>query len=212
MTLKTVFVYWIVALCLLLAAAPTWAGTTLLVVGDSLSAAYGMQRSDGWVALLEQRLAQRLDGKYTVVNASISGETTAGGLRRLPDLLDRHDPDIVILELGANDGLNALSPAQMQANLAAMIEQSQNAGARILLLGVRLPSNYGLAYTQRFHNVYDALAQEYDIAHLPFFLAPIAQNRSLFQADGLHPTAAAQPVLLDHVWSALVALLEVEQL
>ncbi|MDN5782978.1 MAG: GDSL-type esterase/lipase family protein, partial [Luteimonas sp.] len=132
MTLKTVFVYWTVALCLLLAAAPAWAGTTLLVVGDSLSAAYGMQRSDGWVALLEQRLAQRLDGKYTVVNASISGETTAGGLRRLPDLLDRHDPDIVILELGANDGLNALSPAQMQANLAAMIEQSQNAGARIL--------------------------------------------------------------------------------
>lgn len=167
-----------------------------------------MQRDQGWVALLDQRLDQRLGEEYTVVNASISGETTAGGVRRLPELLERHEPDIVVLELGANDGLRALALETMQANLAAMIEQSLAAGARVLLLGVRLPSNYGPAYTERFHNVYDSLAQKYDVAYLPFFLAPIARDPSRFQADGVHPTAAAQPALLDHVWSALAPLLE----
>ncbi len=190
-------------MCLFLAAAPASAGKTILVLGDSLSAAYGMQRSQGWVALLDERLED-----HSTVNASISGETTSGGLRRLPELLERHDPNIVVLELGANDGLRALSLDAMQANLADMIEQSQDAGARVLLLGMRIPSNYGPAYTEGFHGVFDALAQEYDIAYLPFFLAPIARDQSLFQDDGVHPTAAAQPLLLDHVWPRLEPLLE----
>ncbi len=196
-------------MCLLLAAAPALAGTKILVLGDSLSAAYGMQRGEGWVALLDERLnEERPNDEHAIVNASISGETTSGGLRRLPDLLDRHAPDIVVLELGANDGLRALSLEAMQTNLVEMIQQSQDAGARVLLLGMRIPSNYGPAYTERFHGVFDTLAQEYDTAYLPFFLAPIASDQSLFQDDGVHPTATAQPALLDHVWPRLAPLLD----
>lgn len=179
---------------------------TILVLGDSLSAAFGINQEQGWVALLQQRLT-RNDEKYQVINASISGETTAGGRSRLPALLQRHDPDIVILQLGANDGLRGLSLHDMRANLKRMIELSRNQGAAVLLVGIRLPPNYGPSYTRLFHDVYTQLATTEDVALVPFLLAGVAQQRSLFQADGLHPTAAAQDELLDNVWDKLMPLL-----
>ncbi|ALP54817.1 arylesterase [Candidatus Tenderia electrophaga] len=178
----------------------------ILVLGDSLSAAFGISQEQGWVALLQQRLT-RTGEKYQVINASISGETTAGGLSRLPALLQRHEPDIVILELGANDGLRGLSLNDMHANLARMIELSRARGAEVLLLGMQLPPNYGPTYTRQFHEVYARLAESEDVALVPFLLAGVAQQRSLFQADGLHPSAAAQDELLENVWDKLQSLL-----
>lgn len=190
----------------LAAAGPVHAATRILVFGDSLSAAHGMPRDQGWVALLTNRLARRHQNIY-VVNASISGETTAEGLARLPAVLRRTDPDIVLLELGGNDGLLALPVEAMQANLAQMIQRCRAAGARVLLLGMRIPSNYGPAYTERFHDAFDALARQTDVAYVPFFLAPIATDLSRFQADGIHPDAKAQPVLLAQIWPVLAPLL-----
>ena len=177
---------------------------SLLVMGDSLSAAYGIEREEGWVNLL----ADRLEGEVQVINASISGETTSGGLQRFADILGQQQPDIVIIELGGNDGLRGLSPNQMQANLATMIEQSQEADARVLLLGIDIPPNYGQAYRDAFTGVFHSLAEEYDVPLVPFLLEDIALNDALMQSDGIHPTADAQPIILDNVWPALEPLLE----
>lgn len=177
---------------------------TLLVMGDSLSAAYGIEQEQGWVSLL----AERLEGDAQVVNASISGETTSGGAQRFADIIGQRQPDIVLLELGGNDGLRGLPPAQMRANLATMIEQSQQAGADVLLLGIDIPPNYGQAYRDAFTGVYHSLAQEYELSLVPFLLEDIALNQQLMQSDGIHPTADAQPIILDNVWPALEPMLE----
>jgi acyl-CoA thioesterase-1 len=191
------------------AAAQTPAATkTLLVFGDSLSAGYGLPRVDkGWVALLEAKLKAQGYG-YQVVNASVSGETTAGGLARLPRALMLHHPEIVVLELGGNDGLRALPVAQMRDNLARMVELSRAAGAKVLLLGMRIPPNYGPEYTAQFSRVYADLARDEKIPAVPFLLNDIALSPDLMQSDGIHPNEAGQPKLLDNVWPALQPLLK----
>lgn len=178
----------------------------ILVLGDSLSAAYGMAQSEGWVALLQQRLRQT-GHPHRVVNASISGETSDGALSRIENELARWQPNIVILELGANDGLQGLPLARLRNNLAALIEASRRHGARVLLLGMRLPPNYGSAYNQAFSAVYRELAQRYGLSFLPFLLQGIATDLALFQDDGIHPKSRAQPLILDNVWTALAPLL-----
>jgi len=178
----------------------------VLVYGDSLSSAYGMPEQSGWVALLAQRL-QRERPDYSVANASISGETTAGGLARLGKALERHRPAIVILQLGGNDGLRGLPVAQMKQNLAAMIGQAQKAGARVLLVGMRMPPNYGEPYAQVFERAFREVAGSSKAALLPFLLEGIAEKAELFQPDRIHPTPAAQPRMLDNVWRALAPLL-----
>ena len=178
----------------------------MLVYGDSLSAAYGMPERQGWVALLEERLKrERLD--YSVVNASISGETTAGGIARLPRALARHEPAVVILALGANDGLRGLPVAQMRKNLAAMIGVSQKAGAKVVLVGMRVPPNYGPEYTEDFAAAFAQLARARKTALVPFLLEGMAEDLRLFQPDRIHPTEEAQPLLLENVWKALRPLL-----
>ncbi len=177
---------------------------TLLVMGDSLSAAYGIEQEMGWVTLL----AERLDSEAQVINVSISGETTSGGAQRLANIIGQRQPDIVLLELGGNDGLRGLPPAQMRSNLAGMIEQSQQAGADVLLLGIDIPPNYGQAYRDAFTGVFHSLADEYDVPLVPFLLEDVALNEQLMQDDGIHPTAAAQPIILDNVWPALEPLLD----
>ncbi|MFC4975304.1 arylesterase [Halomonas beimenensis] len=195
-------------LAMLLAAAPLAAAERplVLVMGDSLSAAYGIEREAGWVHLL----AERLDGKARVVNASISGETSSGGAARLPELLRQHAPDIVLLELGGNDGLRGLPPGQLRANLATMIEASRAAGAEVLLLGIDVPPNYGPAYRDAFTGVFQRLADRYSVPLVPFLLEGVALDHGLMQADGIHPTAAAQPAILANVWPALAPLLEAD--
>ncbi|WGI24160.1 arylesterase [Halomonas alkaliantarctica] len=199
---------WLVLLIVTFASSPINADAdadpTLLVMGDSLSAAYGIERDEGWVSLL----AERLEDDAQVVNASISGETTSGGLQRFTELLGQQQPDIVLIELGGNDGLRGLSPNQMQANLASMIEQSQEADAQVLLLGIDIPPNYGQAYRDAFTGVFYSLAEEYDVSLVPFLLEDIALNDALMQSDGIHPTADAQPIILDNVWPELKPLLE----
>jgi acyl-CoA thioesterase-1 len=172
---------------------------TLLVLGDSLSAGYGMPPEATWVTLLEQRLDQG-DPDHTVINASISGETSRGGLERLPTLLRVHQPDIVILELGANDGLRGFQIPRITRNLSEMIELSQQSGATVVLLGIRLPPNFGSRYTEPFFEQYATLAEKYEVLYLPFMLEGVAQFRELMQEDGLHPTSEAQPIILDNVW------------
>jgi acyl-CoA thioesterase-1 len=181
-------------------------GKTILVFGDSLSAAYGIAAKRGWVALLAERLQrERLD--YSVVNASISGETTAGGASRLPGALARHKPAVVILELGANDGLRGLPVPEMTKNLAAMIRLSHKAGAKVLLVGMRVPPNYGPEYTQDFAAAFAELARARKTALAPFLLEGVAEDLRLFQPDRIHPTENAQPILLENVWKALRPLL-----
>lgn len=177
---------------------------TLLVMGDSLSAAYGIEQEQGWVTLL----AERLKDDVQVVNASISGETTSGGAQRFASIIGQRQPDIVLLELGGNDGLRGLPPTQMRANLASMIEQSQQAGADVLLLGIDIPPNYGQAYRNAFTGVFHSLADEYNIALVPFLLEGVALNDELMQSDGIHPTAEAQPIILENVWPELEPLLD----
>lgn len=177
---------------------------TLLVMGDSLSAAYGIEQEQGWVTLL----AERLKDEVQVVNASISGETTSGGAQRLASIIGQRQPDIVLLELGGNDGLRGLPPTQMRANLASMIEQSQQAGADVLLLGIDIPPNYGQAYRDAFTGVFHSLANEYNVALVPFLLEGVALNDELMQSDGIHPTAEAQPIILENVWPELEPLLD----
>ena len=182
------------------------ASRTILVMGDSLSAAYGLSASQGWVALTADRIGKTRPG-WRVVNASISGETTAGGASRIAGELKRHQPDVVVIELGANDGLRGLPLAQSRANLEKMIKASQAAGAKVLLVGMRMPPNYGRDYTQGFERTFSELAKQHGTAFLPFLLEPIALDRTSFQADNLHPVATAQPKLRDHVWKALLPLL-----
>ncbi|MBW8453485.1 arylesterase [Stutzerimonas stutzeri] len=179
---------------------------TVLVVGDSISAAFGLETSQGWVHLLQERLVEG-DESWRVVNASISGDTTAGGLARLDPLLEEHTPEVVILELGGNDGLRGQSPVQLKQNLAAMVRKSQEAGAKVLILGMRLPPNYGQRYTTAFAEVFPKVAQETGAALVPFVLEGAAGVPSMMQGDGVHPTAEAQPVLLENVWPALEPLL-----
>jgi len=179
---------------------------TVLVVGDSISAAYNMDVAVGWVALLERRLAQNKP-PYKVVNASISGDTTAGGVARLPRLLSQHRPNVVIVELGGNDGLRGLPPDQAKRNLAAMITRAQSAGAKVLLLGIRLPPNYGIRYNERFQQIFGELAAEKRAAIVPFLLEGIAANTDFIQSDGIHPKASAQPQILENVWGQLRLLL-----
>jgi acyl-CoA thioesterase-1 len=171
-----------------------------------LSAGYGIRVEDGWVALLERRLAEQGYG-YRVVNASVSGETTAGGLARLPRVLDRHHPAIVIVELGANDGLRGLPVADIRRNLAELVARSRAAGARVLLVGTRMPSNYGPLYTEQYFQNFAAVARAEHVALVPSLLAGIAVEERNFQADRLHPTAAVQGQLLDNVWHGLEPLL-----
>jgi acyl-CoA thioesterase-1 len=180
------------------------ANTTLLVFGDSLSAAYGIPVQQGWVNLLAQKLEKR---GIRVINASISGETTSGGITRIATTLAQHKPNIVVLQLGANDGLRGLPVKQMEQNLAAIIRAIQQAGAKVLLLGMKIPPNYGPQYTRDFSNTYTDLARQFKIGLVPFFLDGVAGNPALIQLDGLHPTAQAQPRLLDNVWGGLQKLM-----
>jgi acyl-CoA thioesterase-1 len=178
----------------------------LLVLGDSLSAAYGIPAEQGWVSLLQRRLAER-GFPHRVVNASISGDTTSGGLSRLPATLERHRPALVILELGANDGLRGQPPMAMANNLGRMIELSRQAGARVLLAEMRVPPNYGPLYAQKFQATFGELAKRYEIPLIPFLLDGVAGNTALIQDDGLHPSAEAQAKILDNVWPVLEPLL-----
>lgn len=174
----------------------------ILVVGDSLSAAYGIDTSDGWVALLQQRLEER-SMDFRVVNASISGDTTSGGLARLRKALPEHQPRLVVIALGGNDGLRGLPLKSMNNNISTMIALAGEQGAHTVLLGMRIPSNYGPRYTERFHAIYGELAGEHGLPYVPFFMEGVALNTELMQADGIHPNEAAQPVLLDTAWPAI---------
>lgn len=178
---------------------------TLLVVGDSISAAYGIPSETAWVELLRERLSgQGLD--WQVVNASISGETTDGGLRRLPGLLEKNDPDIVVIELGGNDGLRGFPPNVIESNLAGMIELAQDSGAVPLLVGMQIPPNYGQRYTRMFADLFPTLSDRYGVPLVPFFLDGIYDQDGLMQGDGIHPTEEAQPLLLDNIWPRLEPL------
>jgi acyl-CoA thioesterase-1 len=204
--MRAVFSIILLVLASLAAPAIAAAADKILIVGDSLSAAYGIEKSRGWVALLQQRLEARQLG-YRVINGSITGDTTRGGLSRLPAALEREQPAIVVIALGGNDGLRGFAPQQTRDNLRRMIELSRNSGAHVLLLGVRLPQNYGRAFGEKFHRVYLELADEMGVPLVPFFLEGVAETRDLMQADGIHPAAEAQPRILDNVWSGLVPLL-----
>jgi acyl-CoA thioesterase-1 len=181
---------------------------TILVLGDSLSAAYNMPREKGWVHLLRERLQKIVPGA-TVVNGSVSGATTAAGLQVLPQKLKEHQPDLVILELGGNDGLQGKPIPHITRNLRQMIKLSEDAGANVILVGVRLPPNYGAGYTEPFFNQYAQLANEYTLPYVPFILEGVAAHESLMQEDGIHPLPQAQPKLLENVWPAVVRALGV---
>jgi acyl-CoA thioesterase-1 len=183
------------------------AAATILVFGDSLSAGYGIARQDAWPSLLETRLKDS-GYSYAVVNASISGETTAGGRSRLPEAIRQHQPKVVIIELGANDGLRGLPVASMRDNLQAMIKSSQQAGARVMIVGMRIPPNYGRDYTEKFASTFTELAREHKAALVPFLFEGFALRADAFQPDRLHPTAAAQPLMLETIWKQLKPLLK----
>lgn len=201
----TTFLRGLIALTLLFGA-QAQAAPTILVLGDSLSAAYGLPLERGWVNLLQQRLLAE-KSPYRVINASISGETTSGGLYRIDALLASYKPKIVIIELGANDGLRGLALDATQANLDTLIRRARKTHAQVLLIGMRLPPNYGPVYTEKFYHLFETLALKHHIQRVPFLLAAIAGKRAYFQADGLHPTAEAQALLLDTVWPVLKRML-----
>lgn len=182
---------------------------TILVYGDSLSAGYGLENYQDWPFLLNNRLKQE-EINYHVINLSISGETTEGGLLRLPRALEQYQPEIIIIELGANDGLRGQSIRKMSSNLTNMIRLSQESGADVLLTGIHIPPNYGKRYTQHFHETYKKLQAQHNIELIPFLLTDIHQKPHLFQMDGLHPTATAQPIILNTVWKFLKPLLQVK--
>lgn len=177
------------------------------MLGDSLSAAYNMQTEQGWVALMAKKLLPTYPD-LKIVNASISGETTSGGLTRLPKLIDRHQPDYIVLQLAANDGLRGTPLKIIKKNVSKLIKLSQDAGAKALLVGVRLPSNYGPRYTKRFFDTFSELSAEYQTFRVPFLMDKIALNPSLMQADRLHPNAQAQPIILENVWPQLMSMLQ----
>lgn len=179
----------------------------ILIVGDSLSAGYGVSVNATWVALLQKKLASQGYG-YRVVNASVSGETTGGALSRLPRALQLHRPAIVVFELGGNDGLRGLPLRQVRSNFEAMLKQASDAGAKSMLVGMRMPSNYGPAYADQFHALYGELAKQFGVPLVSFFLEGVATDESLIQADGIHPTAQAQPILLNNTWPVLQTMLK----
>lgn len=173
---------------------------TIMILGDSISAGYGLNPQQGWVTLLQQRLNQQFPKQHQVVNASVSGETTSGALARLPKLLQSHKPDVVVIELGGNDGLRGQPPQMIQKNLAQLIQQSQKSQAKVVLLGMKIPPNYGAAYSQAFEKNYQTLSQQYKVKLYPFFMNGIAGNKNLMQKDLIHPNAAAQKILLDNAY------------
>ncbi|WOE40799.1 arylesterase [Acinetobacter chinensis] len=173
---------------------------TIMILGDSLSAGYGIQQGQGWVSLLQKRLDQQYPKAHKVVNASVSGETTSGALARLPKLLQTHKPDIVVIELGGNDGLRGQPPQMIQKNLTQLVLRSQQSKAHVLLFGMKIPPNYGTAYSQAFENNYRTVSQQYKIKLLPFFMQNVAGHSHLMQKDQIHPNAAAQKILLDNAF------------
>lgn len=184
----------LLALCL----SPTWVlAKTVMVLGDSISAGYGIEPQQAWVNLLQKRLDQQYPKQHKVVNASVSGETTSGALARLPKLLQTHKPNVVVIELGGNDGLRGQPPQMIQKNLAQLIQQSQKANATVVVLGMKIPPNYGTAYSKAFENNYKVVSQQYKVKLLPFFLEGVAGNKSLMQKDLVHPNGKAQPILLN---------------
>jgi acyl-CoA thioesterase-1 len=182
-------------------------GKSIVVLGDSLSAAYGIEVGQGWVALVQDKL-QKERSDYTISNESISGDTSAGGLMRVDDVLSRHKPSVVIIELGANDGLRGLSPAILKNNLAEIARRVQKSGAKALLLSMRIPPNYGKRYTDLFYNVYPQLSKELGVPYVPFILEDVALAKQLMQQDGLHPNEKAQAIIVEKIWPHLVKLLE----
>ena len=173
---------------------------TVMILGDSLSAGYGLNPQQGWVALLQHRLDQQFPKQHKVINASASGETTSGALARLPKLLQTYKPDVVVIELGGNDGLRGQPPQMIQKNLAQLIQQSQKTKAKVVLLGMKIPPNYGTAYSKAFENNYQVLSQQYKVKLHPFFMNGIAGNKNLMQKDLIHPNASAQKLLLDNAY------------
>jgi acyl-CoA thioesterase-1 len=201
--MQKIFVHYLLLICISFSPAVSaetgLAQFRLLIWGDSLSSAYGMSVEQGWVSLLQEELGDRVN----VVNASVSGETTGGGRTRLPDALNQHQPDIVVIELGGNDGLRGFRPSIVKDNLKAMIEDTRAFGAKVILLGIRLPPNYGEVYGRKFEAVYAQLAETYDIPLVPFLLEGVAEDFALMQADGIHPTARAQPLILANVYPVI---------
>jgi acyl-CoA thioesterase-1 len=196
-----------VVLAVVLSVLPVTAfAKSIVVLGDSISAGYGIEVHHGWVALLQNKLAD-LHSSYIISNESISGDTSAGGLARLEQILSRHKPDILLLELGANDGLRGLSPAEMKNNLTEITRRSQNVGAKVMLLGMKIPPNYGKRYVEMFYEVYPQLSAELKIPYVPFILEEVALNPEMMQADGLHPNELAQPVIGEKIWGYLQPLL-----
>lgn len=184
----------LLALCL----SPTWVfAKTVMVLGDSISAGYGIEPQQAWVNLLQKRLDQQYPKQHKVVNASVSGETTSGALARLPKLLQTHKPNVVVIELGGNDGLRGQPPQMIQKNLVQLIQQSQKANATVVVLGMKMPPNYGTAYSKAFESNYKMVSQQYKVKLLPFFLEGVAGNKSLMQKDLVHPNGKAQPILLN---------------
>lgn len=173
---------------------------TIMIVGDSLSAGYGIQVNQGWVSLFKNRLEQQYPKKHKVVNVSVSGETTSGAVARLPKLLATHKPDIVVIELGGNDGLRGQPPQLIQKNLAQLVLQSQKTKAQVILLGMKMPPNYGTAYQQAFENNYKIVSNQYKVKLMPFFLKDVAGHKDLMQKDQIHPNAKAQPILLNNTY------------
>jgi acyl-CoA thioesterase-1 len=200
---------WCALLMLSVSASAYSAPKTLLVVGDSLSAEYGLARGSGWVALLERKL-QAASSDIRIVNASVSGETTSGGRTRLPALLTRHQPDVVVIELGANDGLRGLPVAAADANLRAMVAAAKKADATVLLVGMRIPPNYGRDYSEKFFAMFGKISRDEKVPLAPFMLDGVAEKADLFQADRLHPLATAHPTILANIWPALQPLLRVK--
>ncbi len=181
---------------------------TIMIVGDSISAGYGLSPEQGWVKLLQKRLDQTYPKQHKVINASVSGETTSGALARLPKLLTTHKPDIVVIELGGNDGLRGQPPQLIQQNLSQLVQQSKKSNAKVILFGMKIPPNYGSAYTKAFENNYTVVAKQHNISLLPFFLEGVAGNNNLMQQDLIHPNAQAQPKLLNLAWKYIVPALK----
>ncbi len=185
----------------------TVSAKTIVVLGDSISAGFGIEVQQGWVALLQNRLAAQ-HSPYVISNESISGDTSAGGLARIDDALRRHKPQIVLIELGANDGLRGLSPEAMKANLTEMVKRTEKTGAKVLLLAMKIPPNYGKRYIEMFYNIYPQLAAELKVSYVPFILEDVALKTELMQADGLHPNALAQPIVAERIWGYLSPILK----
>ena len=194
---KTVKYYMVATLCLIPFAVDA---KTILIVGDSISAGYGINPEQGWVQLLQKRLDQQYPKQHKVVNASVSGETTSGALARMPKLLQSYKPDVVVIELGGNDALRGQPPQMIQKNLGQLVQQSQQAKAKVLLFGMKIPPNYGTAYSQAFENNYKVISQQYTIKLLPFFMQGIAGHKDLMQNDQIHPNAKSQSILLNNAY------------